>query len=59
MESKSEDQNKEKASHIQAAEAASERNLSLLKVSFQDLSLAVLSEFHNCGMYNVFYTRNT
>lgn len=45
MESKLEDQNKEKASQIQAAEAAFKRNLSLLKVSFHDLSIEILPTF--------------
>lgn len=53
MESKFGAQNKEKASQIQAAETAFKRNLSLLKVSFHDLSIEifpylcqkVLSEF--------------
>ena len=45
MKSKSGDQNKAKASQIQAAEAAFKRNLSLLKVSFQDLSIRNFSIF--------------
>ena len=43
--SKSGDQKKEKASQIQAADAAFKRNLSLLKVSFQDLSIRNFSIF--------------
>lgn len=45
MKSKFEDQNKEKASQIQAAEAAFKRNLSLLKVSFYDLSIDIFPTF--------------
>lgn len=45
MKSKFGDQNKEKASQIQAAEAAFKRNLSLLKVSFHDFSIEILPTF--------------
>lgn len=39
MENKSGDQNKKKTSKMKAAETAFERNLSLLKVSFHNLSV--------------------
>lgn len=45
MENKFGDQNKEKASQMQAAETAFKRNLSLLKVSFHDLSINIFPTF--------------
>lgn len=68
MESESEDENREKAPQIQAAKAASKRNLRLLKVSFHDLRFhdrdfahlckKVSSEVHNFDWYNVFVVSN-
>lgn len=46
MENKFIDENKEKASQMQAAETAFKRNLSLLMVSFHDLSIKIFS--HLC-----------
>lgn len=66
MENKFLDENKEKTSQTQAAETAFKRNLSLLKVSFNDLSIFfftfaknILSEFHNFDVYNLFAVINT
>lgn len=63
MEDKFIDKNKEKASQTKAAETAFKRNLSLLMVSFHDLSIDFfppplqkknLREFHNFDIYNLF-----